>query len=164
MQIAMMTDRRPDLTGLRPLDLSMIESTSSLSLEQRVERATRILDVAVSPTFMPQGSSRTPTQSSPLRQVVKRALKVADEAASSRDELTPVEPERPSWPTVPDITKERTTSGSLDLRDPHWVEMRQQQMLYNARVPPCYDLFPFLLIYFLFCLSLSCLFLLTPSC
>ena len=85
-----MTNQRWDLVGLSPLDLSMIQSTSSLSIEQRVERATQILDEAVSPTFTPQGSPHTPTRLSPLKQAVERALKVADEAATPRIDLTPI--------------------------------------------------------------------------
>ena len=117
-----MTARRPDLARLCPLNLSTIKLTSSLSLKQRVERVTRVLDEAVSPTFTLQGSLHTPTQSSPLRQAVERALKVADEAASPRTEPTPMTLERPNWLTVPDITTGRTTSRSLNLKNPHWTE------------------------------------------
>jgi hypothetical protein len=35
-----------------------------------------------------------------------------------------------------------TTSGSLDLDDPHWTEMQQQQMLHEMRVPPQLDATP----------------------
>ena len=127
-----MTDQRRSLVGLDPLDLSTIQSTSSLSMEQRVERATRILNEAVSPTFTPQGSLHTLTQLSLLKQAVERALKVADKAATPRIEPTPTTPERPDQPEEPIITKRETTSSSLDLRDPHWTEMRQQQMLHEA--------------------------------
>ena len=102
-----MTDQRRGLAGLGPLDLSTIQSTSSLSIEQRVERATRILDEAVSPTFTPQGSPHTPTQLSPLRQAVERALKVADEAAAPQIEpesTTTEKPDEPEEPLVRNIT------------------------------------------------------------
>ena len=131
-----MTVQRRNLVGLNPLDLSTIQSTSSLSMEQRVEQATRILDEAVSPTFTPQGSPHTPTQISPLRQAVERALQVADEAATPRIEPTPTTPERPNWPEIPDSTRGKTTSDSLDLQDPHWTETHQQQTLHQARIPP----------------------------
>ena len=114
----------------------MIQSTSSLSIEQRVEQATRILDEAVSPTFTPQGSPHTMTQLSPLKQAVERALRVANEAATPRPEPTTTTPERPNEPEEPTTTKRETTSSSLDLRDPHWTETRQQQMLHEARIPP----------------------------
>ena len=128
-----MTDQQRGLAGPSPLNLSTIQSTSSLSLEQRIERATRILDEAVSPTFTPQGSPHTPTQLSPLRQAVERALKVADEAATPRIESTSTTegPDQLEEPTI-----ENATSGLLDPRDPHWTETRQQQMLHEARVPP----------------------------
>ena len=129
-----MTDRRRSLAGPSPLDLSATQSTSSLSIEQRVERATRILDEAVSPTFTPQGSPRTPTQLSPLRQAVERALRVADEAATPQTEPTTTTPERLDQSEEPTI--ENTTSSLLDPRDPHWTETRQQQMLHEARIPP----------------------------
>ena len=129
-----MTDQRRSLVGPSPLDLSTIQSTSSLSIEQRVERATRILDEAVSPTFTPQGSLCTPTQLSPPRQVVERALRVADEAATPRVESTSTTPEKPDQPEEPTIVE--TTSSLLDPRDPHWTETRQQQMLHEARIPP----------------------------
>ena len=131
-----MTDQRRGLAGLSPLDLSTIKSTSSLSIEQRVERATRILDEAVSPTFTPQGSPHTPTQLSPLKQAVERALRVADEAATPRLEPMTTMLERPNEPEELATTKRETTSSSLDLRDPHWTEMQQQQMLHEARIPP----------------------------
>ena len=131
-----MTDQQQGLAGLSPLDLSTIQSTSSLSVEQRVERATRILDKAVSPTFMPQGSPHTPTQLSPLKQVVERALKVADEAATPRPEPIETMLERPNEPEEPTTTKREITSNLLDLRDPHWAETRQQQMFHEARIPP----------------------------
>ena len=115
-----MTDRRQGSAGLSPLDLSTIQSISSLSLEQRVERATRILDEAVSPTFTPQGSPHTPTHLSPLRQVVERALRVADEAAAPQIEPESTTTERPDQPEEPTI--EETTSTLLDPRDPHWTE------------------------------------------
>ena len=117
-----MTDQRRGLVGLSLLDLSMIQSTSSLSIEQRVERATRILDEAVSPTFTPQGSLHTPTQLSPLKQAVEQALKVADEAATPRPKPTMTTLERPNKPEEPTTTKRETMSSSLDLRDPHWTE------------------------------------------
>ena len=126
-----MTDRRQGLAGPGPLDLSAIRSTSSLSIEQRVERATRILDEAVSPTFTPRGSPHTPTQLSPLRQAVERALKVADEAATPRAEPTPTEVDQEEEPIIKNIT-----SSLLDPQDPHWTETRQQQMLHEARIPP----------------------------
>ena len=129
-----MTDQRRDSVGLSPLDLSTIQSTSSLSIEQRVERATRILDEAVSPTFTPQGSPHTPTQSSPLRRAVERALRVADDAATPRIEptlTTPTKLDRPEEPTV-----RSATSSLLDSRDPHWTETRRQQMLHEAQLPP----------------------------
>ena len=107
-----MTDRRRGLVEPSPLDLSTIQSTSSLSIEQRVERATRILDEAVSPTFTPQGSPHTPTQLSPLRQAVERVLKVADEAATPQIELTATTPERLDRPEEP--TVENATSSLLD--------------------------------------------------
>ena len=129
-----MTDQRRGLVGPSPLDLSAIQLTSSLSIEQRVERATRILDEAVSPTFTPQGFPHTPTQLSPLRQAVERALQVADEVATPRIEPVSTTPERPDRPEEPTI--EETTSSLLDWRDPHWTETRQQQMLHEARIPP----------------------------
>ena len=129
-----MTNQRRGLVGPSLLDLSTIQSTSSLSIEQRVERATRILDEAVSPTFTPQGSPRTPTQLSPLRQAVERALRVADEASTPHLEPTLTTPERLDRPEEPTI--ENTTSSLLDPRDPHWTETRQQQMLHEARIPP----------------------------
>ena len=129
-----MTDRRRDLAGPSPLDLSTIQSTSSLSIEQRVERATRILDEAVSPTFTPQGSPHTPTQLSPLRQAVERALKVADEAAAPQDEPEPTTTEKPDEPEEPIVGN--IMSSLLDPRDPHWTKTRQQQMLHEARIPP----------------------------
>ena len=129
-----MTDRRRGLAGPSPLDLSAIQPTSSLSIEQRVERATRILDEAVSPTFTPQGSPHTPTQLSPLRQAVERALRVADEAATPQIEPKPTTTERPDQPEEP--TVRNITSNLLDPRDPHWTETRQQQMLHEARIPP----------------------------
>ena len=129
-----MTDQRRGLVGPSPLDLSAIQSTSSLSIEQRVERATRILDEAVSPTFTPQGSPHTPTQLSPLRQAVERALRVADEAATPRIEPMSMTPERLDHYEEPTIRA--TTSSLLDPRDPHWTETRQQQMLHEARIPP----------------------------
>ena len=131
-----MTDQRQGLAGLDPLDLSTIQSTSSLSIEQRVERATRILDEAVSPTFTPQGSPHTPTQLSPLKQAVERALRVANEAATPRIESTTTTLERPDQPKEPTTMKQETTSGFLDPRDPHWTETRQQQVLHEARIPP----------------------------
>ena len=129
-----MTDQRRGSAGPSPLDLSMIQSTSSLSTKQRVERATRILDEAVSPTFTPQGSPHTPTQFSPLRQAVERALRVADEAAAPQIEPTLTTPDRLDQLEEPTIRD--TTSSLLDPRDPHWTETRQQQMLHEARIPP----------------------------
>ena len=129
-----MTDRQQGLAGPSPLDLSTIQSTSSLSIEQRVERATRILNEAVSPTFTLQGSPHTPTQLSPLRQAVERALRVADEAATPQNEPVTTTPEGLDQPEEPTI--ENTTSSLLDPRDPHWTETRQQQMLHEARIPP----------------------------
>ena len=129
-----MTDQRQSLVRPSPLDLSTIQSTSSLSIEQRVERATRILDEAVSPTFTPQGSPRTPTQFSLLRQAVERALRAADEATTPQIEPTLTTPEKSDQPEEPTI--EETTSSLLDPRDPHWTETRQQQMLHEARIPP----------------------------
>ena len=129
-----MTDQRRGLAGPSPLDLSTIQSTSSLSIEQRVERATRILDEAVSPTFTPQGSPHTPTQLSPLRQAVGRALKVADEAAAPQAEPEPTTTEEPDELEEPVIRN--ITSSLLDPLDPHWTETRQQQMLHEARIPP----------------------------
>ena len=129
-----MTDRRQGLVGLSPLDLSTIQSTSSLSVEQRVERATWILDEAVSPTFTPQGSPPTPTQLSPLRQAVERALNVADEAAAPQIEPESTTTEKPDEPEEPLVRN--ITSSLLDPRDPHWTETRQQQMLHEARIPP----------------------------
>ena len=134
--IATMTDQRQGLARLSPLDLSVIQSTSSLSIEQRVERATRILDEAVSPTFTPQGSPHTPTQLSPLKQAVKRALRVADEAATPQIEPTSTTLKRPDRPEEPTITEKETTSSFLDPRDPHWTKTRQQQMLHEAQIPP----------------------------
>jgi hypothetical protein len=131
-----MTNQRHGSVGLSPLDLSTIQSTSSLSIEQRAERATRILDEAVSPTFMPQGSPHTPTQLSPLKQAVERALRVADKAATPRLKSTMTTLERLNEPEEPAITKRETTSSSLNLRDPHWTETRQQQILHEARIPP----------------------------
>ena len=128
----MMTDQRQGLTGLSLLDLSTIQSTLSLSIEQRVERATWILDKAMSPTFTPQGSPHTPMQLSPLKQAVERALRVADEVATPRIEPTSTTLERLDRPEEPTVAKEKTTSSSLDLRDPHWTETRQQQMLHEA--------------------------------
>ena len=115
-----MTDRRRSLVGPSPLDLSTIRSTSSLTVEQRVERATRILDEAVSPTFTPQGSPHTPTQLSPLRQAVERALRVADEAATPQIEPDPTTPEKSDQPE--ESTIKETTSSLLNPRDPHWTE------------------------------------------
>ena len=129
-----MTDRRRGLAGPGPLDLSTIQSTSSLSIEQRVERATRILDEAVSPTFTPQESPHTPTQLSPLRQAVERALKVADEVATPQIEPELTTTEKPDGPEEPIVRN--ITSSLLDPRDPHWTETRQQQMLHEARIPP----------------------------
>ena len=43
-------------------------------------------------------------------------------------------PERPNQPEEPTIRG--ATSSLLDLRDPHWTETRQQQMLHEARIPP----------------------------
>ena len=129
-----MTDRRRGLAGPSPLDLSAIQSTSPLTMEQRVERATRILDEAVSPTFTPQGSPHTPTQLSPLRQAVEQALKVADEAATPQIEQTPITPERSD--RLEESVIKNITSSLLDPRDPHWTETRQQQMLHEARIPP----------------------------
>ena len=114
MSIAMMTDQRQGLAGLSLLDLSTIQSTSSLSIEQRVERATQILDEAVSPTFTSQGSPHTPTQLSPLKQVVERALRVADEAATPRPEPTEITLEGPSELEEPTTTKRETASSLLD--------------------------------------------------
>ena len=131
-----MTDRRRGLAGPSPLDLSAIQSTSSLSIEQRVERATQILDEAVSPTFAPQGSPHTPTHLSPLKQAVERALKVADETANPRIEPTMTMLERPDRPEESTIAEREITSSLLDPRDPHWTETRQQQMLHEARIPP----------------------------
>ena len=131
-----MTDQRRGLTGLSPLDLSTTQSTSSLSIEQRVERATQVLDEAVSPTFTPQGSPHTLTQLSPLKQAVEQALKVADEAATPRPEPAETTLERPDKPEEPMTTERETTSNLLDPRDPHWTETRQQQMLHEARIPP----------------------------
>ena len=111
-----MTDQRRGLAGPSPLDLSTIQSTSSLTLEQRVEQATRILDEAVSPTFTPQGSPRTPTQLSPLRQAVERALKAADEAATPQTEPEPMTTEKPDEPGEPLIRN--ITSSLLDPQDP----------------------------------------------
>ena len=108
-----MTDQQQSLAGLSLLDLSTIQSTSSLSIEQRVERATRILDEAVSPTFTPQGSPHTPTQLSPLKQVVERALRVADEAATPRPEPATIALKRLDQPEESATTKE-TTSSFLD--------------------------------------------------
>ena len=129
-----MTDRRRSLAGPSPLDLSTIQSTSSLSIEQRVERATRILDEAVSPTFTPQGSPCTPTQLSPLRRAVEQALRVADEAATPRIEPESTTTEKPDEPEEPLVGS--ITSSLLDPQDPHWTETRQQQMLHEARIPP----------------------------
>ena len=136
-----MTDQQPDPAGLRLLDLSTIQLTSSLSLEQRIEQATRTLNEAVSPTFTPWNFPNTLTQSFPLRATIEWALKVADEAASSPTELTPIHAMTSSytWPTPPDIIMRETMSGSLDLDDPHWTEMQQQQMLHEMRVPPQLD-------------------------
>ena len=61
-------------------------------------------------------------QLSPLKQAAKRALKVADEAATPRVDPTPITLERPDQPEALDTTKEKTTSDSLDLDDPHWTE------------------------------------------
>ena len=129
-----MTDQRRGSAGLSLLDLSTIQSTSSLSTEQRVERATRILDKAVSPTFTPQGSPHTPTQLSLLRQAVEQALRVADEAATPQIELTSTTLERLDQSAEPTIRD--TTSSLLDPRDPHWTKTRQQQMLHEAQIPP----------------------------
>ena len=134
--ITTMTDRRQSLVGLDPLDLSTIQSTSSLPIEQRVERATQILDEVVSPTFTPQDSLHTPMQPSPLKRAVERALRIADKAATPQTDPTPMTPEWPSQQIVPDIMEGKTTSDSLDLNDPHWTETRQQQMLHQARIPP----------------------------
>ena len=131
-----MTDQRQGLAGLSLLDLLSIQLTSSLSIEQRVERATRILDEAVSPTFAPQGSPHTPTQLSPLKQAVERALRVADEVATPRPEPTETTLEGPNELEEPIITNRETTSSLLDPQDPHWTETRQQQMLHEARIPP----------------------------
>ena len=131
-----MTDQRRDSVGLSPLDLSTIQSTSSLSIEQRVERATRILDEAVSPTFTPQGSPHTPTHLSPLQQAVERALKIADETAYPQIEPTATTLERPDQPEESTITERETMSRLLDPLDPHWTETRQQQMLHEARISP----------------------------
>ena len=125
-----MTDQRRGLAGPSPLDLPAIQPTSSLSIEQRVERATRILDEAVSPTFTPQGSPHTPTQLSPLRQAVERALKAADEAAAPQSEPEPKTTEKPDKPE--ELVVRNMTSSLLDLKDPHWTETRQQQMLHEA--------------------------------
>jgi hypothetical protein len=114
MPIATMTDQRQGLAGLSPLDLSAVQSTSSLSIKQRVERATRILDEAVSPTFTPRGSPYTPTQLSPLKQAVERALRVADEAAAPQIEPTLTTLERPDRSEELTITERETTSSSLD--------------------------------------------------
>ena len=88
----------------------------------------------MSPTFTPQGSPHTPTQLSPLRQAVERALRVADEAATPRIEPTPTTPERVDHSEEPDVRT--ATSSLLDPRDPHWTETRQQQILHEARIPP----------------------------
>ena len=129
-----MTDQRRSLVGPSPLDLATIQSTLSLSIEQRVERATRILDEAVSPTFTPQGSPCTPTQLSPLRQAVRQALRVADEAAASQIEPESTTTEKSDEPKEPLVRN--ITSRLLDSQDPHWTETRQQQMLHEARIPP----------------------------
>ena len=117
-----MTDQRRGLAGHSPLDLSAIQSTLSLSIEQRVERATQILDEAVSPTFTPQGSPHTPMQLSPLQQAVERALRVANETANPRIEPTTAKLERPDRPEEPTIAEKETTSSLLDPQDPHWTE------------------------------------------
>ena len=130
----MLGRNRQGLVGLSLLDLLTIQSTSSLSIEQRVERATQILDEAVSPTFTPQGSPHTPIQLSPLRQAVERALRVADEAATPRIEPTLTTPKRLDQPEEPTIRD--ATSSLLDPQDPHWTKTRQQQMLHEARIPP----------------------------
>ena len=111
-----MTDQRQSSVGLSPLELSTIQSTSSLSIEQRVERATWILDEAVSPTFTPQGSPHTPTQLSPLKQAVERALRVADEAANPQIEPTTTVPERSDQPEESTIIRQEITSSFLDPR------------------------------------------------
>ena len=129
-----MTNQRRGLAGPGPLDLSTIHSTSSLPIEQRAERATRILNEAVSPTFTLQGSPHTPTQLSPLRQAVEQVLRVADEVAAPQIEPEPTTTEKPDEPKEPIVRN--VTSGLLDPRDPHWTETRQQQMLHEARVPP----------------------------
>ena len=108
-----MTDQRPDPAELHLLDLSTIESTSSLSLEQRIEWATRILDEAVSPTFTPRSSPNTLTQSSLLKIAVEWALAVADKATSPQPKLTSSMTESCNWPNPSDIMMERTTSSSL---------------------------------------------------
>ena len=115
-----MTDQRRSLVGPSPLDLSTIQSTSSLTIEQRVERATRILDEAVSPTFTPQGSPHTPTHLSPLRQAVERALRVADEAAAPQSEPEPTTTEKPDEPE--ELIVRNMTNSLLDPKDPHWTE------------------------------------------
>ena len=48
-----MTEQRRGSAGLSPLDLSTIQSTSSLSIEQRVERALRVADEAATPRIEP---------------------------------------------------------------------------------------------------------------
>ena len=107
-----MTDQQQGVAGPSPLDLSTIQLTSSLTIEQRVERATRILNEAVSPTFTPQGSPPTPTQPSPLRQAIERALRVADEAATPQIEPEPATPEKPE--RSEELTIGKTTSNLLD--------------------------------------------------
>ena len=76
----------------------------------------------MSPTFTPQGSPHTPTQLSPLRQAVERALRVADEAAIPQIEPTKTTLEGPSQPEEPTVTKKETASSLLDPQDPHWTE------------------------------------------
>jgi hypothetical protein len=63
-------------------------------------------------------------------------LRVADEAATPRFEPTTTTLERPDKPEELTIAKRETMSSFLDLRDPHWTEMRQQQMLHEAQIPP----------------------------
>ena len=73
---------------------------------------------------------------SPLKQAVERALRAANEAATPRPEPTVTTLERPNEPEEPNTAKRETTSSSLNLRDPHWTETRQQQMRHEARIPP----------------------------
>ena len=93
-----MTDLQRDLVRPHLLDLSMTQSTSSRSLEERVANVTQILDKAVSPIFTAQNSPSTPTnQSNKGKQRETPEEAVATLAQQKVDDF---------WPPVPEITEE----------------------------------------------------------